>query len=269
MVEIPLTKGYVALIDDSDLRIVSLFKHWQVTHNKRGGTLYAKRGGIKMHRLIMGLDWDGKTDLGIVDYKAFGGSMSVAEAYPLYWPEGWKRSKYREHSRFKTGFGAARNLLFAELERMGARKIILSTCVPLRNDGLPRANVRPDGGDSGVAVYFQRNGKDMVFACDKYRETCDNIYAIAKTIDAMRGIERWGASDMMERAFAGFKALAAQNERRWWDVLEVRPDATTDVIEANFRRLLRDRHPDAGGSHEAMTELNVARQQALNERKAA
>src|ERR1700743_3586853 len=103
-----------------------------------------------------------------------------AEAYPLYWPEGWKRSRSHEHSRFKTGFGAARNLLFAELNRMGARKVILSTNIPLRNDGLPRANTRPDGGDSGVAVYFQRNGKDMVFACDKYRETCDNIYAIAK-----------------------------------------------------------------------------------------
>lgn len=192
----------------------------------------------------------------------------MAEAYPLYWPEGWKRSKYREHSRFKTGFGAARNLLFAELERMGARKVILSTCIPLRNDGLPRANMRPDGGDSGVAVYFQRNGKDMVFACDKYRETCDNIYAIAKTIDAMRGIERWGASDMMERAFAGFKALAATSEENWWDVLECRPDATPDVIQLQYRARVRDAHPDSGGSVEAMQRLNMARDRATKSRAA-
>jgi hypothetical protein len=188
-----------------------------------------------------------------------------AEAYPLYWPEGQKRSRNPEHSRFKTGFGAARNLLFAELARLGATKIILSTNVPLRNDGLPRANVRPDRGDSGVAVYFRRNGKDLVFANDKFRDVCDNIYAIAKTVDAMRGIERWGSSDMMERAFSGFKALAAQNDRRWGDVLEVKPDATREVIDANFKRLLRDKHPDAGGSHEAMAELNIARQQALKE----
>jgi hypothetical protein len=186
-----------------------------------------------------------------------------AEAYPLYWPEGWKRCRNREHSRFKTGFGAARNLLFAELARMGARKVILSTSVPLRNDGLPRANMRPDNGDSGVAVYFQRNGRDMVFACDKYRDTCDNIYAIAKTIDAMRGIERWGASDMMERAFSGFKALAAPTTRDWWDVLMVRRDSSREAIEANFRSLLKTRHPDAGGSHEAMAELNMAREQAI------
>lgn len=188
------------------------------------------------------------------------------ESYPLHWPSGWKRTHNREHSRFKTGFGAARKLLFAELDRLGAIKIILSTSVPLRNDGMPRANTRPDGGDSGVAIYFQRNGKDMVFACDKYRETCDNIYAIAKTIDAMRGIERWGASDMMERAFSGFKALASSTGRDWWDVLQVNRDATRDVIEANFKRLLRDRHPDAGGSHEAMSELNAARAKAITER---
>lgn len=188
-----------------------------------------------------------------------------AEAYPLYWPDGWKRTRSYEQSRFKTGFGAARNLLFAELNRLGARKVILSTNVPLRNDGLPRANVRPDGGDSGVAVYFQRNGKDMVFACDKFSQACDNIYAIAKTIDAMRGIERWGASDMMERAFSGFKALNSSNSRDWWDVLQVNRDCSREVIEINFKRLLRDRHPDAGGSHEAMQELNAARAEALKE----
>jgi hypothetical protein len=188
-----------------------------------------------------------------------------AEAYPLYWPNGWKRSKYKERSRFKTGFGSARNLLFAELARMGASKIVLSTNVPLRNDGLPRANMRPDGGDSGVAVYFKRNGKDMVFACDKFYEACDNIYAIAKTIDAMRGIERWGASDMMERAFAGFKALTSATERDWWDVLQVNRICSREVIESNFRSLLRSRHPDAGGSHEAMIELNAARTRALQE----
>lgn len=29
----------------------------------------------------------------------------------------------------------------------------------------------------------------------------------------------------------------------------------------------RERHPDAGGTHDAMTKLNIARDQALNARK--
>lgn len=185
------------------------------------------------------------------------------EAYPLYWPEGWSRTRHREPSRFKTGFGAARNLLFAEMNRMGAAKIILSTNVPLRNDGLPRANMKPDGGDSGVAVYFQRKGKPMVFACDKYYEACDNIYAIAKTIDAMRGIERWGASDMMERAFMGFKALNSDNAGdSWWSILGCDASSGPDEIDAAYKRKVREVHPDLGGSNEAMTKVNLARDQA-------
>jgi hypothetical protein len=190
------------------------------------------------------------------------------EAYPLYWPEGWKRTAYREHSRFKTGFGSARNLLFAELARMGAQKIILSTNVPLRNDGLPRANMRPDGNDPGVAIYFQRKGKAMVFACDKYRDACDNIYAIAKTIDAMRGIERWGASDMMERAFSGFKQLNAPTPHGWWEALGCSRDASAETINERWRVKAREAHPDAGGSHDAMASVNAARQIGLDERGA-
>lgn len=188
------------------------------------------------------------------------------EAYPLSWPQGWKRSKYRELSKFKTGFGAARNFLFAELERMGATKVVVSTNVPLRNDGMPRANTAPIGGDPGVAVYFLRKGKPMVLACDQYTKGCDNVLAIAKTIEAMRGIERWGASEMMERAFSGFKQLAAENDGpSWWGVLQVRAGATVAEIETAFRALAKVAHPDAPtGSHDAMSALTRARDQGMS-----
>ena len=85
----------------------------------------------------------------------------AVEAYPLYWPDGWKRTATNhavQHSRFKTGFGAAREYLFAELTRMGTSKVILSANIPLRNDGMPRANM-PEPKDAGVAVYFERKGE--------------------------------------------------------------------------------------------------------------
>jgi len=84
--------------------------------------------------------------------------MSI-EAYPLCWPEGWKRTSCQEHSRFKTGFGAARVYLSAEIARMGGTKVIISSDVPLRNDGMPRASAA-EPKDSGVAVYFRYGGKD-------------------------------------------------------------------------------------------------------------
>ena len=114
-----------------------------------------------------------------------------------------------------------------------------------------------------MAVYFQRKGKPMVVAGDKYDRSEVNIYAIALTIDAMRGIERWGASDMMERAFSGFKALNADNDgESWWSILGCTAQATADEIDAADKRRVREVHPDIGGSAEAMTKVNLARDQA-------
>jgi hypothetical protein len=191
-------------------------------------------------------------------------TMSV-EAYPLYWPEGVKRTPSPERSRFKTGFGAARNYLFDEIRRMGGTNIILSSNVPLRNDGMPRANM-PEPRDAGIAVYFKRRGKDLVFSCDKFHYTRENIYALGKTIEALRGIERWGGTEVMDRAFSGFKALTATSEENWWDILECRPDATTDIIQEQYKSRVRAAHPDSGGSVVAMQRLNMARDRALAER---
>lgn len=51
--------------------------------------------------------------------------------------------------------------------------------------------------------------------------------------------------------------------REWWDVLECKRDASVEVIRAQYRRLSSERHPDKGGSHAAMAELNVAYAAAL------
>lgn len=190
------------------------------------------------------------------------------EAYPLYWPEGWKRTLLgqRIYSKFKTGFGAAREKLFAEISRMGGKNPVLSTNVPLRNDGMPRANM-PEPGDRGVAVYFTYKGREMCFACDKFINVRDNIYSIALTIEAIRGIERWGASDMMERAFKGFTALPEKASSPWRDVLKFGHDAkvTVDDIDSRFRELVLKHHPDHGGTPEEFQRIVEARHQAKAE----
>lgn len=43
-----------------------------------------------------------------------------------------------------------------------------------------------------------------------------------------------------------------------YETLQVIPEADADVIQAAFRTLARKRHPDVGGSEEAMAELNEA-----------
>ena len=213
--------------------------------------------------------------------------MSIP-AYPRQWPDGWPRSRGRKSGQFGTtkthysdvGTGSwkqkadltmadAMKRLKVELERLGvnvADDSIVSTNLKLNLSGLPRGD-QGEPGDPGVAVYFQKkNGPMRVIAIDAYHRVRDNLAAIAATLEAMRAIERHGGAQILERAFSGFAALTAPG-KNWWDVLEVRPDATRDAIEANFRRLAHDRHPDRGGTDDAMAALNEARAAGLAARR--
>jgi len=52
-----------------------------------------------------------------------------------------------------------------------------------------------------------------------------------------------------------------------YDILGVKRGASFDEIKAAYRRACKTRHPDMGGSHEAMVELNTAYAFILNELK--
>jgi hypothetical protein len=188
----------------------------------------------------------------------------MVEAYPLQWPEGWKRTPrhLRKSGPFKVPPGQARQEMMEEIRRLGGRDIIVSSDQPLNKDGSP-SMVRRSIWDSGVAVYFNRKGKLVVFACDQYAEIHDNMRAIGKTAEAMRGIERWGASDMLERAFTGFEALPAPDP--WWQILGLTgPNATRADIAIAYRKASNAAHPDKpGGSHDRMAAVNAARDEGL------
>lgn len=182
----------------------------------------------------------------------------MPEAYPLLWPPGWPRAKHRESSQFKVSIGVAFRALENELKLLGARQVIVSsnlfrgsTGVPLSGQGKPK--------DPGVAVYFKLDARDLSLACDRYEKVEANMRALHLTVAALRGIERWGSSGMVERAFTGFAALPAAGAKRpWWEVLGTQKAATIENARAARNRLARIYHPDAGGSEAAMAELNDA-----------
>jgi len=196
----------------------------------------------------------------------------VADAFPLDWPPGWprtqawKRKRPQFNVRNTRSFAAVRDELFAELRRMGVPhgKQVLSTNVELRQDGIPYANRRmPD--DPGVAIYFTRKERETCIACDKWEKVEWNIWAIVKTLDAIRGIERWGASDLVDRAFSGFQALCPPAPvDDWWEVLECDRFASREEIETAFRKLARQAHPDMGGSADWFSRINAAHQRAIS-----
>ena len=193
-----------------------------------------------------------------------------ASAFPLSWPAGRPRAKSRTRSKFDTGFTKARDGLIQELSRLGARDEILSSNLALRLDGVPKSG-QAQPADPGVAVYFTYRGKAMCFACDAWDKVEHNIHAVAKTIEAMRGIVRWGTGDMMDRAFSGFAALPAPTEggKPWQAVFNIESDCRPDpgFVELRYRELAKQRHPDTGGSATAFSELTRAREEALREIK--
>lgn len=185
-------------------------------------------------------------------------------AYPLTWPDGRVRTVTRVQSRFgECTVAKALSALKEELQRLGARYIVISTNIPLKDNGDPYS----DPGrmkDPGCAVYFQLSEKPYCLPCDRWNVVEDNMYAIAKHIEAMRGMERWGVGSV-EQTFAGFKQLTADAES-WWDVLECRRDADVETISNQYRARAKSAHSDTGGTDAAMARLNVARDQALEER---
>lgn len=192
-------------------------------------------------------------------------------AHPLAWPAHRPRTEphRRTWSKFKTSFGKARDECLGQIRTLGGRQPIISTNIPLRQDGLPYAD-RAQPKDSGVAVYFTYRGKQMCFACDRWAKVDDNMHAIALTIEALRGVARWGTGDMMEAAFTGFAALPAPMTGRkpWRQVFGFGPDEQVSQLrlEGAYRTARSDSHPDReGGDHETFIAVQAAYEQAARE----
>lgn len=178
-------------------------------------------------------------------------------AWPLYWPEGWKRTASPRPARFgaTTVYRESQRLL-EELGRLGVRRdgAIISTNLKLKRDGTPYSGQRQPE-DRGVSVWFDLRGEERVLACDRWTTVEDNLRAIVCHIGALRGQERWGVGSA-DQAFAGFVALPERaGGKCWWQVLRVSPDASPETIESAYRVLAKERHPDHGGSRELWDEL--------------
>lgn len=198
--------------------------------------------------------------------------MNDKTAYPLSWPEGWPRTeKYRrQESRFKRAASFAarshsmdevRRELANEIDRLGARKAILSTNVRLRLDGLPYSNqAQPD--DTGAAVYFELKAKPVSLACDKWQRVEDNIWAIVKHVESIRGQNRWGVGNI-EQAFRGYVALPERaGGSAWWETLGITINASEEQVKEAYRLLVKKHHPDAGGDVELFRRVQEAFNQA-------
>lgn len=134
-------------------------------------------------------------------------------------------------------------LITNEVRRLGGVGLIVSSNVKLRIDGLPYSG-QAQPKDTGAAIYFNLKGKPVTFACDAYDRVECNLYAIGKTIEATRAVERWGAATV-EQSFRGFMALPEKaSGPDPYELLGVRTGCSEDQLKSAYRELAKKFHPD-------------------------
>lgn len=184
----------------------------------------------------------------------------------LHWPLGWPRTA--DDRRLRSSFSQTRSYyestrrVMGEVRRLGGKDLVVSSNLRLRSDGLPYADQRRPA-DPGVAIYFQLEGKPVAFACDRYIRPEDNLYAVAVTIEAKRGVLRWGCATG-QREFTGYNALPETVElgRAAYDpplheVLGVSARATPDEFRRAWREWLKAGHPDQGGDSDRFVRIKA------------
>jgi len=123
--------------------------------------------------------------------------------------------------------------------------------------------------DPGVAAWFLWDGEQRCIPVDRYQTVEANLQAIHHVLEARRVELRHGTLALVRASFKGFSlALPAPGTKRpWRAVLDLGGGiVTASQIESRYKAFAIQRHPDMpGGSHEAMAELNRARDEALKE----
>lgn len=192
-------------------------------------------------------------------------------AFPLCWPDGWARTKYRASSPYKVTTDVAIEDLLAGIRTMGGRDIIVSSNVPIRRDGTMYRGDHSDQriSDPGVAVYWTmphpktRQLEPKVIPCDHWHTVRENVRALGMAVDYIRGLKRCGAGEIMDRAFGGFARLPESTADDPWSVLGVKRTATRQQLSERLRELTRTEHPDHGGSTERFARITRAYHEAL------
>lgn len=124
-------------------------------------------------------------------------------------------------SQFTVTWSQAEQLLLAELRHLAARDVVLEIDIPetaIRLDGRPRAGAK--AATPAVRIAFESSQGPLVYATDKFRRPSyrwnkgmqehwqHNVYAIAKSLEALRLVDRYGVTGRGEQ-YTGFKALPA------------------------------------------------------------
>ena len=197
--------------------------------------------------------------------------------WPAHQPQ--TPAKNRKTAQFTMCYLDRLALLENELRCLSAKDVLLSAWIipsrgQIRKDGWPSASAK--AAAPGVILSFNSRGKLREFAADQYLDFSDNLYAIAKILEALRGIDRWGGASSGKQ-YAGFAPVAvvaapalsvfgsAQAAAVFlakyaggWDASAILDNSL--VAKSAYNAASLKLHPDTGGSHEGFIRLQQAKE---------
>lgn len=201
------------------------------------------------------------------------------------WPDGMTVAPIREwpgtltarrqRSNFSASWSATLSLLNSELRHLGARDRELLVAIrpeDFRLDGKPRANAKQQ--HPGVILSFAAKVGHLSYAVDTFDRWQDNVRGIAKSLEALRLVDRYGTTKHGEqyRGFLAIEATAAPagfatadaaldflqsivgDQWRGGAIPRERSSAVARVIRGAQRRT----HPDTGGDAATFQRVSLA-----------
>ncbi|CAN7193889.1 hypothetical protein [Knoellia sp. LjRoot47] len=177
----------------------------------------------------------------------------------------------REWSRFDTAWSKTLKDLEREIDMLRGRNVVIEVDVrerDIRLDGMLRADAR--ASSPAVVIAFESKHGPLMYRCDRFtRRYSDqgpdwqhNARAIALTLESLRAVDRYGATNTGQQ-YAGWKQLeasAAVITAAPWTVLEEL--ASTGVADVGEERVIslarRNAHPDHGGTSETWARFDAA-----------
>jgi hypothetical protein len=152
-------------------------------------------------------------------------------------------------SGFRTEWRRVLDGLEEEIERVKGTDVVIGLVVPtdaISWSGSLKAGWKPL--HRGAEVSFDRAGKRLAFHASQYPTPRENLHAIALTLEALRSIDRWGASSGEQ--YAGYAMLPE-------DTLVERGRALVVAAGGDVRAALKAHHPDVGGTDADAAAINA------------
>lgn len=193
------------------------------------------------------------------------------------WPDGMTVAPIREwpgaltarrqRSNFSASWSATLSLLNSELRHLGARDRELLVAIrpeDFRLDGKPRANAKQQ--HPGVILSFDAKVGHLSYAVDTFDRWQDNVRGIAKSLEALRMVDRYGTTKHGEqyRGFLAIEATAAPAgfatglDAAEWLRSWVGPAWDSRPLKSVLREAQRTTHPDMSGDSATFHRVSLA-----------